>query len=155
MPLSPFEAEYDAIYFASPSLDDQHLLVSNIYLLQSWLYSLSSNFDYILHIFPSDESIMKMLSILEAPWDENHHRSYFLPSLDDIEKYIFSIFPSNIVDSPQSPILTEDTIFEGNLGNISDTVTVEIFIKEGIVENIQLGVNCSTKEVETYTALFK
>jgi hypothetical protein len=98
---------------------------------------------------------MEMLSIEEVPWDDNHHRSSFLPSLDDIEKDISSIFPSVIVDSPQSPILTQDTISKGNLGNISSTITVDISIKEGIVENIQLGANCSAEEVETYTSLFK
>ena len=98
---------------------------------------------------------MEMISIEEAPWDDNHHRSSFLPSLDDTEKDISSIFPSDIVDSQQYPILTQDTISEGNLGNIYSTITVDISIKEGIVENIQLGTNCSTKEVETYTALFK
>jgi hypothetical protein len=41
------------------------------------------------------------------------------------------------------------------LGNISSTITVDISIKEGIVENIQLGTNCSAEEVETYTALYK
>jgi hypothetical protein len=144
MPLSPTEAEYDAIQYASPSPDDQHLLASNSYSLPSWLDSLSSTFDYIPQIFPSNESIMEMLNIEETPWDDNHHRSSFLPSLDEIEKDISSIFPTYIVDAPQSPILTQDTISEGNLGNISQTISVDISTKEGIVENIQLGVNCST-----------
>jgi hypothetical protein len=155
MPLSPAKVEYDAIQSASPSLDDQHLLASTTYSLPSWLMFLSSTFDYILQIFPSDKSIMEMLNIKEAPWDDNHHHSSFLPSLDDIEKDISSIFPSDIVDSPQYPILTQDTISEGNLGNISSTITIDISIKEGIVENIHLGANCSAEEVENYTALFK
>jgi hypothetical protein len=98
---------------------------------------------------------MEMLSIEEAPWDENHHRSSFLPSLDDIEKDISSIFPIDIVETPQYLILTQDTISEGNLGNISQTISVDISTKQGIVENIQLGANCSNAEIETYTALFK
>jgi hypothetical protein len=129
MPLSPVEAEYNTIQFSSPSLDDQHLLDSTSYSLPSWLYSLSSTFDYILHIFPSDESIMEMISIEEAPWDDNHHRSSFLTSLDEIEKCISSIFPIDIIDSPQSLILTQDTISEGNLGNISQMISVDISIK--------------------------
>jgi hypothetical protein len=57
---------------------------------------------------------------------------------------------------PNILILTQDTISEGNLGNISHMITIDdISIKEGIVENIQLGANCSAEEVETYTALFK
>jgi hypothetical protein len=110
MPLSHAKAEYDTIQSTSPSPDDQHMLVSMNYSLPSWLDSLSSTFDYILHIFPSDESIMEILSIEEIPWDENHHHSSFLPHLDDIEKDISSIFPINIIDSPQTPILTQDII---------------------------------------------
>jgi hypothetical protein len=155
MPLSPVEAEYNAIQSTSPSMDDQHLLVSTSYSLPSQLDSLSSTFDYILQMFPLDESIMEMVSIEEAPWDDHHHHSSFLPSLDEIEKDISSIFPTDIVDSPQSPILTQDNISEENLGNISHMITIDISIKEGIVENIQIGSNCSTKEVEIYTALFK
>jgi hypothetical protein len=98
---------------------------------------------------------MEMLSIDEAPWDDNNHHSSFISSLDDIEKDISSIFPRDIVDCPQSPILTQDTISEGNLGNISSTIIFDVSIKEIIVENIQLGTNCSTKEVEIYTTLFK
>jgi hypothetical protein len=68
---------------------------------------------------------MEMFNIEEAPWDDNHHHSSFLPSLDEIEKYISSIFLTNFVNDPQSLILTQDTIFEGNLGNISQTISVD------------------------------
>jgi hypothetical protein len=98
---------------------------------------------------------MEMLSLEEAPWDDNHHHSSFLPSLDEIEEDISSIFPRDIVDSPQDSILTQDTLSEGNLGNISHMITVDISIKESVAENIQLGANCSAEEVETYTALLK
>jgi hypothetical protein len=66
---------------------------------------MSSTFNYNLQIFPSDESNMEMLSIEEEPWDENNHRSSFLPSLDEIDKDISSIFPTDIIKSPQSLIL--------------------------------------------------
>jgi hypothetical protein len=73
MPLSIDKASYNAIQSVSPSLDDQHLFASNTYSLPSWLDSLSSVFDYILQIFPSDKSIMEIISIDEVPWDENHN----------------------------------------------------------------------------------
>jgi hypothetical protein len=69
MPLSPTEASYDVIQSTSPYLDNQHLFPSNTYSLPSWLNSLSSTFDYILQIFPSDESIMEMITIDEVPVD--------------------------------------------------------------------------------------
>jgi hypothetical protein len=92
---------------------------------------------------------MEILSIWEAPWDENHHFSSFIPSFNEIEKDISSIFPNDIVDTSQCLILTHDTISEGNLGNISQTISVDISTKEGIVENIQLGANYSIEEIES------
>jgi len=47
MPLIMVEASYTVIQSASPSMDEQHLLASNIYSIPSWLNSLSSAFDYI------------------------------------------------------------------------------------------------------------
>jgi hypothetical protein len=155
MQLSHVEASYDAIQSASPSPENQHILASTAYSFPSWLDSLSSTFDYILQIFPSDESIMEIIIIKEVPWDDNHDHSSFLPSLDEIEKHIHSIFPDGVFDSPQSPILTRDTISDGNLGNISSMISIDILIKERIVENVHLSANCSPEEVEDYTALFK
>jgi hypothetical protein len=41
------------------------------------------------------------------------------------------------------------------MGNISTTIIIDILIKEGIVENINLGANCKPEEVVSYTTLFK
>jgi hypothetical protein len=123
--------------------------------MPSWLDSLSSAIDYISQIFPSDESIMEILSIDDVPWDDNHHRSSFLPPMEEIHQDIHSIFPPDVTHSTQSPILTQDTLSEGNMGNISITIVIDISIKEGIVENINLGANCTPEEVVSYTALFK
>ena len=73
MPLNPAEATYVAIQSASPSSDNTHLLAPDACSMPSWLDSLSSAIDYISQIFPSDESIMEMLSIDDVPWDDNHH----------------------------------------------------------------------------------
>jgi hypothetical protein len=123
--------------------------------MPSWLDSLSSAIDYISKIFPSDESSMEMLSIDDVPWDDNHHRSSFLLPLEEIHQDIHSVFPSNVTNAPQSPILTQDTLSEGNMGNISTMIIIDISIKEGVVENINLGANCTPEEVVSYTALFK
>jgi hypothetical protein len=95
-----------------------------------------------------------MLSIDDLPWDDNHHRSYFLPPLEEVQD-IRSVFPPDVTNAPQSPILTQDTFSEGNMGNISTTITIDISVKEGVVENINLGANCTPDEVVSYTTLFK
>jgi hypothetical protein len=98
---------------------------------------------------------MEMLSIDDLPWDDNHHRSSFLPPLEEINQDIHSVFPLDVTDAPQYPILTQDTLSEGNMGNISTTIVIDISIKEGVMENINLGSNCTPEEVVSYTALFK
>jgi hypothetical protein len=148
MPLSPAEATYVAIQSDS-------LLAPDAYSMPSWLDLLSSFVDYVSQIFPSDESIMEILSIDDLPWDDNHHRSSFLPPLEGIHQDIHSVFPPDVTDAPQSPILTQDTLSEGNMGNISTTIVIDISIKEGVVENINLGANCTPEEVVSYTTLFK
>jgi hypothetical protein len=139
MPLNPTETSYVAIQSASPSSDDQHLLAPDTYSMPSWLSSLSSAIDYISQIFPSDEYIMEILSIENVPWDDSHHRSSFLPPLEEIQEDIHSVFPPDVVNFPKSPILTQDTLSEGNLGNISSTFVINILIKEGVMENINLS----------------
>jgi hypothetical protein len=79
VPLSPAEPSYVSIQSASPSWDDQHLLAPDSSSMQLWLSSLSSTIDCISPIFPFNESILEMLRIDKLPWDNNHHRSYFLP----------------------------------------------------------------------------
>ena len=37
------------------------------------------------YVFPSDEAIIEAMSGIEPPWEELHHRSYFLPPLDRLE----------------------------------------------------------------------
>jgi hypothetical protein len=103
VPLSPTEKSYVSIQSASPSSDDQHLLVPNVSSMQSRLSSLSSAIDYISPTFPFDEPILEMLHIDKLPWDNNCHRSSFLPPREEILEDIHSISPPN-VDFPSSPM---------------------------------------------------
>jgi hypothetical protein len=75
--------------------------------------------------------------------------------LEEIHQDIRSVFPPDVTEAPQSPILTQDTLSEGNMGNISTTIMIDISIKEGVMENINLGANCTPDKVVSYTTLFK
>jgi len=44
---------------------------------------------------------------------------------------------------------------EGNMGNITATMPLDIFVKPGIGENVHIGVSCSANEIRIYTHLFK
>ena len=41
------------------------------------------------------------------------------------------------------------------MGNISKTMLIDISVKTGIVENIQIGAYCNTEEIACFTSLFK
>lgn len=44
---------------------------------------------------------------------------------------------------------------EGHMGNISKTLLIDISIKIGIVENIQIGADSNPEEIASFTCLFK
>lgn len=72
-------------------------MASDPYCLPSYLGSSSPSFDYLLQIFPSNESIMEIMCLGELPWDGHHHQSSFLPDLDLVENDIKSIIYFDVV----------------------------------------------------------
>lgn len=55
--------------------------------------------------FSTNESIMEDMSSNEIPWNDYHHRSYFLPNPDKIKNYFSTIFSYEIVDNLEWPML--------------------------------------------------
>ena len=51
-------------------------------MLPAWVVQSSHTHKYLDTVFPSDEAIIKAMSGVEPPWEELHHRLYFLPVLD-------------------------------------------------------------------------
>ena len=62
---------------------------------------------------------MEVMSLEELPWKYHYHRSSFLPNLKTAETHIKSLVSPNVVDNPQTPILTENVLSKGSLGNIT------------------------------------
>ena len=61
-------------------VDDIHLMASDPYHLPYCLKPYLPTLDYLTHTFPSDESIMEIMSESEPVWEDHHHRSSFLPN---------------------------------------------------------------------------
>ena len=55
----------------------------------------------------------------------------------------------------QCPIQTHNMLSKGNLENIWKPIPINISIEPDIVENIDIGANCSPKEITQYTVIFK
>ena len=65
------------------------------------------------------------------------------------------MFSTNIVNTPQNPILLQDTYYEGKLCNITQKNPIDISAKPGTIEHIHVGKNYSAEESEAYRELFK
>ena len=66
--LSPFDEVYNAVQTTNdPTINDHLLVASDQYHLPYWLDSTPIFLDYLSHTFPSDESIMEVISLEEIP----------------------------------------------------------------------------------------
>ena len=67
----------------------------------AWTLSSSSAQDCLDTTLPSKEAILEAMTSVERPWDDLHHRSYFLPDLSEVE----SSFPSPLSPGSVHPVL--------------------------------------------------
>jgi hypothetical protein len=144
---------FDTPSTSSPPEDNHTVTVTNV-TSPNPLYSC---------IFHCDEDILEKLTTPDYPWNTLHHRVLFLShesfdspsqaSICAIETKDF--IPSGHIDWFNNPIHAPDAFEEGNMANISPTVKIDISIKPGIIEEITIGVACSSEELTAYKALFQ
>ena len=91
----------------------------------------------------------------EQPWEDMHHRSYFLPRIESLENVECNLTSERENDWYRSPFAIQYVYAEGNMANISKTIPINISRTPDVTENILIGVDYSPKEIATYTALFK
>jgi hypothetical protein len=139
IPLSPVELTYQDIQWEYPSS----------------LSSFDTSPDPFHTIFPIDETIMGFMSMEDRPWDDGNHHIILFFEPETIESYRRNSNPSTVINFPPVSKPTRDFFYEGNLGNISRTIPMDISIKPGIVENVHIGASCSPEEIQTYKALFQ
>ena len=99
--------------------------------------------DLSLHCFRNDEEILEALTALEYPWDDMHHRSFFLPEELVSQSNYFSMETKDFIhgkfDWFKNPIPAFDAFEEGNMAKISPTIKIDISTNSDIVEEIMLG----------------
>jgi hypothetical protein len=124
MSLSTTEIAYQAVIDSSADLDlvpsptdDEDLMSRPV-----WATLLSFSHDCLDGTFPSDEAIMEAMNGSDNPWDDMHHRSYFLPDLERIEQDEFRYTLSEIVGHVVVPLDTHAIYVEVNMVSISPTI---------------------------------
>jgi hypothetical protein len=104
---------------------------------------------------PSDEAVIEAMTSSDKPWEDLHHRSYFLPELHRIEAGEFTITMMGDQLCPINLLATQEIYAEGNMATITKTIPINISRNPGVMENVFVGADCSPKEVQIYTDLFK
>jgi hypothetical protein len=85
MPLSATEVAYPLVQQASANLDPTPAQDFDPLLEPIWAQGSLSNTDSLDLVFPSDEEVIEAMTSPDKPWDDLHHRSYFLLELSRIE----------------------------------------------------------------------
>jgi hypothetical protein len=104
---------------------------------------------------PSDEVIIEVMTNSDRPWDNIHHRSYFLKELRRIEAGEFTLTMTGDRDFPINPLATHVVYTKGNMETITQMIPIDISITPGIMENIFVRAEFSPEEIRIYTNLFK
>jgi hypothetical protein len=96
-------------------------------------------------VFPSNEAILEAMTSPDRPWDDLHHRSYFLPELRRIEVGEFVLTVNGDNPCPINPLATHRFYAEGNMEIISTTIPIDISKTPGIVDNVFVRADFSPK----------
>ena len=70
---------------AEPSPSSSRTEEEDPYVRPAWEVQSFHTHDCLNSVFPSDEAIIEAMSGVEPPWEELHHRSYFLPEIDHLK----------------------------------------------------------------------
>jgi hypothetical protein len=76
---------------------------------------------------------------MDKPWEDLHHRSYFLPELSRIEAGEFTLTMTGDRSCPINPLATHEVYAKGNMETIAETLPINISRNPGIVDNVFVG----------------
>jgi hypothetical protein len=157
MPLSTMEIVYQV--FLDSSADPDPITSptneEDPVLRIVWVTLLSCSHDYLNETLPLDEAIIEAVNGSHIPWDDMHHRSYFLPKLERIKQDDFRSTLSERVCHVIVPLDTLEIYAKGNMESISLTITIDMSRTPIKIENVHINVDCSPEEILVYTELFK
>jgi hypothetical protein len=91
MPLSAAEVAYSLVQQASATPDPTPAQELDPLPEPIWAQGSLATTDLLDLVLPSDEAVIEAMTSLDKPWEDLHHRSYFLPELHRIEAGEFTI----------------------------------------------------------------
>jgi hypothetical protein len=120
-----------------------------------WAQGSLTDTDSLDLVLPYDEAVIKAMTSPDKPWDDLHHRSYFLPELSRIKVREFTLTMTGDRSCHINPLATHQVYAKGNMETIVETIPINISRTPGVVDNVFIGADCSPREIQIYTDLFK
>jgi hypothetical protein len=154
-PLSAAEVAYSTVQQTSATPDPIPAPELDPLFEPIWAQNSLVDTDSLDLVLPSDKAIIQAMTGPDKPWEDLHHRSYFLPELHRIEAGEFTITMTGEQPCPINLLATQDIYAEGNMATIAETLPINISRTPGVVENVFVGADCSLEEIQIYTDLFK
>jgi hypothetical protein len=155
MPLSAAKVVYSLVQQASATPDPTTAQELDPLPEPIWSQGSLATTDSLDLVLPSDEAVIEAMTSLDKPWEDLHHRSYFLPELHQIEAGEFTITMTGDQPCPINLLATQEIYAEGNMETITETIPINISRNPGVMENVFVGADCSPEEIQIYTDLFK
>jgi hypothetical protein len=147
MPLSAVEVAYSLVQQASATPDLTPAQELDPPLEPIWAQGSLANTDSLDLVLPSDEAVIEAMTSPDKPWEDIHHRSYFLLELSRIEAGEFTITMTGDQPCPINLLATQEIYAEGNMATIAETIPINISRNPGIVENVFVRADCSPEEI--------
>jgi hypothetical protein len=117
MPLSAAEVAYSLVQQNFSHTDPTPTQEFDPLLEPIWTQGSLAHTDSLDLVLPSDEAIIEEMTSPNKPWEDLHHRSYFLPELSRIEEGEFTVTMTGDRSCPINPLATHEVYAEGNMEN--------------------------------------
>ena len=108
-----------------------------------WEVNLNYSYDFLDMVLSFDEDIIDSMIGPNKTCEYLHHKSYFLPELSRIENFEFHVRLVDGIDMAINTFPNEGIFAEGNMQNISTTISINIYTKPYVMENVHIGANFS------------
>jgi hypothetical protein len=155
MPLSATEVGYSLVQQDSSNTDPTPSQELDLLIEPMWAEGSLADTDSLDLVLPSDEEVIEAMNSLNKPWNDLHHRSYFLLELSRIKAGEFTLTMTRDRSCPINPLATHEVYAEGNMETIAKTILINISRTPGVMENFFVGADYSPKEIQIYKDLFK
>jgi hypothetical protein len=147
MPLSAAEVAYSLVQQASTNPDLTPAQELDPLPEPIWAQGSLATTDSLDLVLPSDEEVIEAMTSLDKPWDDLHHRSYFLPELHRIEAGEFTITMMGDQPCPINLLATQEIYDEGNMVTIVETIPINISKTPSVIDNVFVGAYSSSEEM--------